>query len=144
VDVQLDRHRPGSVAQGSQRRTAAALWGLLACGAAYLFFFEPGRTGFFPSCPFRTLTGFTCPGCGTTRALHQLLHGHPVAAFELNPLLAILLPLLAAILLVYTWTAFTGSSMPNLSLPRKYVWAFSAVVLVFWIFRNTPAYPFPS
>lgn len=127
-----------------QRRTAVALWALLTVGAAYLFFFEPGRTGFFPGCPFRALTGFRCPGCGTTRALHQLLHGNLLAAFELNPLLAVLLPILGCILIYYTWSALTGKPMPQLELPRKYVWAFSALVVAFWIFRNTAAYPFPA
>src|SRR5687767_9946485 len=69
-----------------RRSTVIAIWSLLAAGAVYLFVFEPGRSGFFPICPFRFLTGFTCPGCGTTRALHQILHGHILTAFTLNPL----------------------------------------------------------
>ena len=68
----------------SRRWTAAAIWASLAAGGAYLYWFEPGKTGFFPSCPFRALTGFNCPGCGTTRALHQLLHGNVVAAFGVS------------------------------------------------------------
>jgi hypothetical protein len=28
-----------------------------------------------------------CPGCGSQRAVHQLLHGHLFASFSLNPLL---------------------------------------------------------
>jgi hypothetical protein len=127
-----------------QRLMAAALWGLLAVGAAYLFFFEPGRTGFFPLCPFRALTGLTCPGCGTTRALHQLLHGHVLAAFELNPLLLLALPVLGILLILYTRYAINGRPMPQIVLPRKYAWAIYALVLGFWIFRNTAVYPFPS
>jgi hypothetical protein len=123
---------------------AAVLWGFLAVAAAYLFFFEPGRTGFFPACPFRTLTGLTCPGCGTTRALHQLLHGNLLGAFELNPLLLLLLPVIGFILILYTRCVITGRPMPQIVLPRKYVWIASALVLGFWIFRNTAAYPFPS
>jgi len=122
---------------------AATLWGLLIAGAAYLFFFEPGKSGFFPGCPFRALTGYTCPGCGTTRALHQLLHGNFLAAFELNALLVVVLPLLAIALFMYTSSAISGRRMPSLTLPPKYVWVLSAVVIAFWILRNTSAYPFP-
>jgi hypothetical protein len=62
----------------NRRSTVLAIWGLLVAGAVYVFSFEPGKTGFFPLCPFRLLTGLTCPGCGSTRAMHQLLHGsHP-------------------------------------------------------------------
>src|SRR5258705_3896267 len=102
-----------------QRWTAAALWTLVAGAAAYLFWFEPGRSGFFPSCPLRALTGFACPGCGTTRALHQLLHGNLLAAFELNPLPAVFLPLLAAMLIFYTRSAIKGTNMPQVVLPSK-------------------------
>jgi len=127
-----------------QRWNAVVLWSLLTGAAAYLFFFEPGRTGFFPGCPFRAITGFTCPGCGTTRALHQLLHGNLVAAFELNPLLVLVLPLLGCILIVYTRCAISGGPPPQIVLPRKYVWAFSLLILGFWVFRNTAVYPFPT
>ena len=123
---------------------AVALWGALTGAAAYLFFFEPGRTGFFPVCPFRALTGLNCPGCGTARGLHQLLHGNVLTAFELNPLLVLTLPVLAYILISYTRFAITGRAMPQVAFSPKYVWLLSALVLGFWVFRNTAVYPFPS
>ncbi|MDQ3017400.1 MAG: DUF2752 domain-containing protein [Bacteroidota bacterium] len=42
--------------------------------------------GHFPQCPFRLLTGWLCPGCGSQRAIHQLLHGHFIASFNHNQL----------------------------------------------------------
>src|SRR5687767_15941208 len=77
-------------------------WLGLASAAAYLFIFEPGKTGFFPICLFRALTGLTCPGCGATLAMHQLLHGHFLEAFVLNPLLLIGLPFLLLTLFRYS------------------------------------------
>lgn len=60
----------------------------VAAGAAWVLYqFDPVTAGFYPACPFLTLTGFQCPGCGTTRALHALLHGQVGDAFRLNPLL---------------------------------------------------------
>ncbi len=41
-----------------------------------------------PSCVFRTLTGFPCPACGSTRSLVHLAHGDIVHAFVMNPLTA--------------------------------------------------------
>ncbi len=32
------------------------------------------------------LTGLLCPGCGSQRAIHQLLHGHLAASFQYNQL----------------------------------------------------------
>ncbi len=125
-----------------RRFVAGGIWLLLAAAGVYLYLFEPGRTGFFPICPFRALTGLDCPGCGTTRALHQLLHGNVVAAFELNPLTILLLPVLVCALVSFTRSAITGQPMPQLSIPPKYVWLSVVVVLGFWVFRNTAFYPF--
>jgi hypothetical protein len=50
-----------------------------------LYAYDPATTAWFPSCPFRALTGLLCPLCGSLRAAHALLHGHLVEAFLLNP-----------------------------------------------------------
>ena len=128
----------------SRRLTVFFLWLTLAIGGTLLFFLEPGKSALFPACPFRTLTGFTCPGCGSTRGLHQLLHGNLIAAFELNPLLILSLPFLLYALLSYTSNVFRGQPIQKNALPAKYIWALFVVVLFFWIFRNTPFYPFVS
>lgn len=60
-----------------------------------LFFFPPEQYAFYPQCFFHKVTGWDCPGCGGLRAVHQLTHGHFAAAWKLNPLAVILLPLLA-------------------------------------------------
>jgi hypothetical protein len=122
---------------------AALIWATLAAGAAYLYIFEPGKSGFFPGCPFRALTGFTCPGCGGTRGLHCLLHGDVVGAFEFNPLLIVSLPFLLYALVRYTVAAVRGQPIKWNQLNVKYIWVLLAAILSFWIFRNTPFYPFP-
>lgn len=127
-----------------RRSTVIAIWSLLVAGAAYLFAFEPGKTGFFPICMFRFFTGFTCPGCGTTRALHQILHGHFLTAFTLNPLFMIAIPFLLFAFLRYTVTVLRGGVPRPNALPASYIYAIFFVVLSFWIFRNTPFYPFVS
>ena len=128
----------------NRRVTVALVWLTLALGATYLFIFEPGKTGFFPVCPFRAITGFTCPGCGSTRGLHRLLHGDVVAAFELNPLMVLSLPFLLYALLRYTNAAVRSQPLERTRLNAKYIWMLLVVILSFWVFRNTPFYPFPS
>ena len=56
---------------------------LLALAAVY-FFFDPNTEGVFPKCAFYVLTGWKCPGCGSQRALHALLHGDIAGAFHMN------------------------------------------------------------
>ena len=122
----------------------ALVWATLAAGATYLFLFEPGKTGFFPVCPFRAITGFTCPGCGSTRGLHRLLHGDVVSAFEFNPLLILSLPFLLYALLRYTNAAIRQKPLKGNQLNAKYIWLLFGVIMFFWIYRNTPFYPFVS
>ena len=127
-----------------RRSTVIAIWSVLLAGAAYLFVFEPGKTGIFPVCLFRFATGYTCPGCGTTRALHQLLHGHVVAAFELNPFFLLAIPFLLYALIRYSVVVMHGGVPHHNRLPPAYIYGLFVVVVSFWIFRNTPFYPFVS
>jgi len=125
-----------------RRSTVILIWSVLLAGAAYLFVFEPGKTGFFPACPFRMLTGFTCPGCGSTRAMHQILHGHFATAFMLNPLLLLAIPFLLFALLRYSVIVMRGGVPRPNALPAPFIYALFVIIVSFWIFRNTPYYPF--
>ncbi|MGI8836258.1 MAG: DUF2752 domain-containing protein [Pyrinomonadaceae bacterium] len=126
------------------RLLAAFSWLTLAFATVYLFIFEPGKSGFFPVCTFHALTGFACPGCGSTRVIHALIHGDVVAAFKFNPLFVLSLPFL-----LYAFARFTNAAIQNRQLrgnqlDAKYIRIIFGVVLFFWIFRNTPFYPFPA
>ena|SRR5215213_3375448 len=127
-----------------RRSTVIAIWSVLTAGAIYLFVFEPGKSGFFPICLFRFFTGLICPGCGSTRALHQILHGHFLAAFKLNPLLLVSIPFLLFAFLRYTVIVLRGGVPPPNALPGRYIYGLFVVIVSFWIFRNTPFYPFVS
>jgi uncharacterized protein DUF2752 len=99
---------------------------------AILFFFDPARAGIFPACPLHQYTGWWCPGCGTTRALHQLLHGNLREAFRLNPLAVVGLPLLG-FFVVYR---------ERVILKPDWFWVLFGAVVMFGVLRNIPAYPF--
>lgn len=137
-----------SVATNRSRQLmfTAAAWLTLAAVGAFLFFFNPASPSnqFFPKCPFRLITGLQCPGCGSTRAFYQLLHLHPVAAFKLNPLFILTLPFIIYGFLGYTKSAMTGQPHRRVFIPAIYLWGWLAVMIFFWIFRNTPWYPFVS
>ena len=62
---------------------------LWAICAASLFLLRPVLTAgasLLPGCAWRSLTGWPCPGCGTTRAVLHLLNGDPAGALAHNPL----------------------------------------------------------
>jgi len=127
-----------------RRASVIAIWALLIAGSVYLYLFEPGKTGFFPVCLFRAFTGLTCPGCGSTRAMHQILHGHFVAAFMLNPLFLLALPFLLFALIRYSVIVMRGGIPRRNAIPASVLYALFVIIVSFWIFRNTPFYPFVS
>src|SRR5688572_33212988 len=105
----------------NRRLSVFMLWMTIAVAGVLLFVLEPGRSVFLPGCPFRALTGFTCPGCGTTRGLHQLLHGNLGTAFEHNPLLVLSLPFLLYALLSYTSNVMRGRQLKKNTLPAIHI-----------------------
>ncbi len=128
----------------NRRASVFLLWLTITVAGIFLFMLEPGKSVFLPACLFRTLTGFQCPGCGTTRALHQLLHGNVWGAFQLNPLMLLSIPFLLYAVLRYTSSVMRGRPITRNLLASKYIWAVFGVVIFFWVFRNTPFYPFGS
>jgi hypothetical protein len=76
--------------------------------------------------------------------MHQLLHGHVVAAFELNPFFLVAIPFLMYALIRYSVIVMHGGVPTHNRLPPRYIYAVFFIVLSFWIFRNTPFYPFVS
>lgn len=63
---------------------------LVLCALTY--FLDPNQVNLFPPCPFAYFTGLYCPGCGSLRSLHSLLHADFLRAFSYNPLLVLSLP----------------------------------------------------
>lgn len=111
---------------------------VLFCGAI-LFCFDPTQYHFYPTCIFHQVTGLLCPGCGSLRALHQLLHGHPVVAFQFNPLLVAALPLLAAFGL---WHRLGKPRSQPDPWRRFYpLWILGILCLLFSVWRNLPGAP---
>lgn len=77
--------------------TALAACAIALAGAAY-FALDPATNAIFPRCPFLTLTGLKCPGCGSQRAIHCLLHANIRGAAAYNFLLVASLPAVALLL----------------------------------------------
>lgn len=120
---------------------AAALV-IAGIGAVLLWAFDPASSGLFPPCPLRYLTGLYCPGCGSLRAMHHLLHGNLQAAWAMNPLTILLLPFLSYGLASEALSLWRGRGLPQKFLPASWIWTLCAVILLFGIARNLPLHPF--
>jgi hypothetical protein len=107
-------------------------------GVALVIYYQynPATVTFFPPCPFLLLTGLPCPGCGSQRCLHQLLHGHVVDAFALNPLLVLSLPyLLIGFVVEYSSLRTQLPQFRQMAYGRMAAWVCFGIVLLSWPIR---------
>lgn len=116
---------------------------LLGLGAASVavFLVDPAGTHLLPPCPVYLLTGFYCPGCGSTRAVHQLLHGHFSEAFDLNPLAVVLLPFLGYALGSDLARGFGWTARRTRLVAPAAIYTLLVVILAFGVVRNIPLSP---
>jgi len=122
-------------------------------GAAVLFRFDPEHYAFYPVCMFHRTTGLLCPGCGSLRALHHLLHGEFLVALHSNALVVV------ALILTLCWLArqvarrrllrrLIAPAPPIIrptapppapgALHPAWLWIALVVVLLFAVARNLP------
>ena len=123
------------------RLAYVALAVLASLGVAMLYTFDPRNTDSYPVCPFLGLTGYHCPGCGTLRALHQLLHGNVIGALGYNPLTILALPFIAYSYAAGAARAFRAPALPRVFIPPAWIWALLVGVIAFWVLRNVPIAP---
>ncbi|MCB4234284.1 DUF2752 domain-containing protein [Kaistella anthropi] len=70
-----------------------AVFVLIFIGLGVVFYsFNPQNSIYFLKCPIYYFTGYLCPGCGSQRAIHELLHLNIKKAFEYNALFVTLTP----------------------------------------------------
>lgn len=145
-DAVAGRAAPG-VADPRPAPPRAARWALagplgaaaLALGAAVLVAaVDPNEPGSYPGCPFRALTGWFCPGCGTLRAAHALLHGDLAGAVDMNVLAVAAIPLVLASWVAWLRRAVTGRPRTWLS-PPWFPAAVGVLIVAYTVARNLPA-----
>ncbi|MCM1985153.1 DUF2752 domain-containing protein [Lyngbya confervoides] len=128
--------------QVQHRLRVYLLTGTILIAGTILFLGNPAHGGIFPPSPFRALTGLYCPGCGTLRALHQLLHGNFWAALDLNPLMILALPYLVYSYCCYAAPVIIRRKLPRLFLKPHWINWILKLVLAYWVLRNIPLWPF--
>jgi len=108
--------------------------GLIVLGIFYYFI--------TPKCILYGTTGIYCPGCGSQRATHQLLNFNFFGVLQQNVLYLISLLLLGYHLIVTGINTIFKKQLYNYVYHPKTPLIILAVIVVFWILRNIPYYPF--
>ncbi len=115
----------------------------LGFGVYLLIVVPPTDDSFYPRCQLHTLTGLHCPGCGTTRSLHALVHGHIAQALAYNALAFIVIPIVGFALVRSLWTWYRALPTPNgIRGNPVWPWLIAAILLTYGVLRNLPWYPF--
>ncbi len=108
----------------------------------FYFSVNPNTFIYTPKCPFHFLTGLHCPGCGTQRAFHEILHGNIWEGLQHNFLILFAFLILSYKLYVSYKSNSTSKPVKNLLHHNAAPWLILALVLGFWILRNLPLEPF--
>lgn len=119
------------------RRTVwtAAFVVLVVILAVIYYFVDPMEVRWMPKCIWKMATGTDCPGCGSQRMAHALMHGDLRGAWCANAYALCMLPLIGFMV----WLDFFRERHPRLY-RRVYapvaVWMLGASVFVWWVARN--------
>lgn len=115
-----------------------ALTGMI--GMTYYLFGK--YTGLYIPCIFRLVTGFYCPGCGSTRLAEALIEGRFLAAFKSNEALFLLLPFLTIIFIKYLIRYIKGIQRSTTRTEKIVIGMMLVGVITFGILRNIPYFSY--
>ena len=101
-----------------------------------LYHQDPATSALFPPCPFHLITGLHCPGCGTLRGIHALLHGDFAHAFALNPLTVVAAPFLLLGVLRESFRLVAGHDPLDTRVPAWSIRLLLVAILSFGVLRN--------
>ncbi len=114
--------------------TGAAVAG--ACAAIALW--DPGDGG-TAVCWSQAVFGIDCPLCGGLRATNALLRGDWLAAADHNVLVAVLLPVVAILWVVWLVRSLQDRPFRLPSLPRPALVGIAVLLVAFTVVRNLDA-----
>ena len=125
------------------KRIVYGIGALIFLGALTLFFiYDPSEVALFPKCPFLSFTGLYCPGCGSQRAMHDLLHGDILSGFKHNLLMSVLFFILGYQFFHALISMIKKKELPNIFHRTIVTNGILVFVIAFWVLRNIPQYPF--
>lgn len=110
---------------------------LFGGGLWFYYNYNPLSESFLLKCPFKLATGYDCPGCGSQRALHALLHGEFSQAFSFNPLFILAIPyVIVGVLFEWFGLKFQYPKTRKFLFGTTAIYILTVIIILFFIFRN--------
>ncbi len=109
---------------------------IAACGL--LVRSHPSEVPFLPACPSKSILGVECPGCGSTRGLHHLLHGRLAETWRHNPALIVLGLPFAVLLLVDAVATLVARRRVSVPLGGRFGIVVAVALILYTVARNLP------
>lgn len=107
---------------------------IIAIGVAYGFICE--KTGLAIPCVFHKTTGLKCPACGVTHMCIALMHLDFKTAYESNPMLFVLSPVLFGTAFKYVADYIRTGKWKMGFIQNILLYMCIALLVVFGIYRN--------
>lgn len=125
-------------------KIAITILGICALALAGVFYyqFNPSESIIFPKCPIYSFTGYYCSGCGSQRAIHQILNGNILEGFKHNLLILLLLIVLLYDLIIKLTRTLFNKKLVNFLHYSKTTYIILFTVILFGILRNINIFPF--
>ena len=93
-------------------------------------------TGFSIPTAYHTLTGFLCPGCGTTRMFKALINGEIIKAFYYNQFVFISLPIFVILFINLVYANFKNIKSWLMKIPNWVYYTYAVLLILFGVIRN--------
>ena len=116
---------------------------LILLGMLALYFnWDPSKIALFPKCPFYEITGIYCPGCGSQRAIHDIINGNLLDGLRHNYLILLVIFVIIYKGYIIFRTLVLKQAGVNLLHNPRVTNTILVLVLLFWVFRNIDFFPF--
>lgn len=106
----------------------------IALAIAY-YLFDPVEVKWMPKCIWKVATATDCPGCGSQRMAHALMHGDICAAWHANAFALCMIPVMGLMLFLELFREKYSSLYRKVHSPWV-IWALVVSVFGWWIIRN--------
>lgn len=119
------------------RKNLTAVSVVIAVTAVFILLalVNPMESKWMPRCFIKFATGYDCPGCGSQRAIHALLHGDVATAFRYNGLLVVSLPAILY-LAVVTLGRKRWENLYRKSTSNIVIYTVLVIIILWMIVRN--------